>query len=89
MRFVHSHDWLPWSALEVGEKGVAKHRHNRHHRHLVLWQDPRRDRRSPLLHRALVWRALLEVGALRNKAALARWQGVSRAHVTQVMRMLA
>lgn len=38
--------------------------------------------------RALVWRALLGAGAISNRAALARWQGVSRARVTQVMRLL-
>ena len=43
---------------------------------------------ATILNRALVWRALLAAGALRNRAALARWQGVSRARVTQVMRLL-
>ena len=36
---------------------------------------------------ALVWRALLAAGALDSRAALARWRGVSRARVTQVLRL--
>jgi len=46
---------------------------------------PRPDRIA-LARRALVWRALLGAGALANRASLARWQGVSRARVAQVLR---
>lgn len=45
---------------------------------------PRPDR-AALARRALVWRALLLAGALRNRASLAHWQRVSRARVTQVL----
>ena len=38
--------------------------------------------------KALVWRALLAAGVLANRAALARWQGNSRARVTKVMMRL-
>jgi hypothetical protein len=48
---------------------------------------PRPDR-AALARRALVWRALLGAGALASRASLARWQGVSRARVTQVMQLL-
>ena len=41
------------------------------------------------VRKALVWRALLAARAIRSRAEIARWQGVSRARVTQVMRMLA
>lgn len=77
------------SHRQVNTTSNAKGRHQRHHRHLVLWEEPRRDPCLSRLRRALVWKALLDVGALSNRAALAWWQGVSRAHVTQVMRLLA
>jgi hypothetical protein len=48
---------------------------------------PRPDR-AVLTRRALVWRALLAAGALRDRAAIARWHGVSRARVTQVFSQL-
>ena len=48
---------------------------------------PRPDR-AVLLRRAFVWRALLAAGALTSRASLARWQGTSRARVTQVFSLL-
>jgi hypothetical protein len=45
---------------------------------------PRRER-ARRGREALVWRALLAAGALPNRAAIARWRGVSRARVTQVL----
>jgi hypothetical protein len=48
---------------------------------------PRPDR-AAMARRALVWRALLGAGAVRDRASLARWQGLSRARVTQVMQLL-
>ena len=48
---------------------------------------PRPDR-AVLLRRAFVWRALLAAGALASRASLARWQGLSRARVTQVFDLL-
>ena len=48
---------------------------------------PRPDR-AAMARRALVWRALLFAGAISNRAALARWQGVSRARVTQGFNLL-
>src|SRR5215831_16966122 len=36
-------------------------------------------------HEALVWRALLVASVLPNRAALARWRGVSRARITQAL----
>lgn len=56
---------------------------------LVPWSALRRPPREPAPGReALVWRALLAAGAVANRAALARWRGVSRARVTQVLRLL-
>jgi hypothetical protein len=55
--------------------------------HLHRWPAPRPDR-AALLRRALVWRALLAAGAVPGRASLARWQGFSRAKVTQVFNLL-
>ena len=46
---------------------------------------PRRPDATVLLRRALVWRALLRAGALASRAELARWQGISRARVSQLL----
>jgi hypothetical protein len=40
------------------------------------------------VRKALVWQALLAAHAIRSRAEIARWQGVSRARITQVMRLL-
>jgi hypothetical protein len=50
------------------------------------WLPPAPSRkRQPGHDSALVWRALLAVGAVRNRAELAKWRGISRAYVTQVL----
>ena len=41
-----------------------------------------------LLRKALVWRALLEAGAVTTQAAIARTEGVSRARITQILNLL-
>jgi site-specific DNA recombinase len=55
------------------------------HLHDWLASLPRRMPR-PANRAGLVWRALLAAGVFRNRAALARWRGVSRARVTQILR---
>ena len=44
--------------------------------------------RMPALARALEFQALLDAGTLNTRADIARQYGVSRARVTQVMRLL-
>lgn len=44
-------------------------------------------RRNPI-HLALEWKRALDEGRVNSKADLARHLGVSRAHVTQVLRLL-
>ena len=41
-----------------------------------------------LLQKAMRWRTLLEFGQVRNQAEIARREGITRARVTQIMRML-
>jgi hypothetical protein len=56
---------------------------------MVLRNESRqlKQRRNPVAL-ALEWQALLDSGEVPSRAALARQLGVSRAHVTQVLRVL-
>ncbi|MFC1573480.1 hypothetical protein ACFL6M_07790, partial [Candidatus Eisenbacteria bacterium] len=53
---------------------------------------PPRECRTPrvieLLRKAVEWRTLLEPGDAANQAEIARREGITRARVTQVMKML-
>jgi hypothetical protein len=51
-------------------------------------QAPKTPRVVELLRKAIEWQALLESGEVRNQAAIARREGITRARVTQVMGML-
>jgi hypothetical protein len=50
--------------------------------------EPKIPRVVELLRRGLEWQALLESGEVRNQAAIARREGITRARVTQIMAML-
>jgi hypothetical protein len=50
--------------------------------------EPRAPRVIELLRKAREWQALLESGEVRNQADIARWEGITRARVTQIMAML-
>ena len=43
---------------------------------------------AELLHKAIVWRALLKSGEVVTQAAIARREGISRARVTQILGLL-
>ena len=49
---------------------------------------PKTPRVRKLLHKAIEWRTLLESGDAVNQADIARREGITRARVTQVMKML-
>ncbi len=49
---------------------------------------PRTPRVVELLRKALEWKALIESGEAANQADIARRERISRARVTQVMRLL-
>ena len=49
---------------------------------------PKTPRVIELLRQAIEWQALLESGEVRDQAAIASQEGITRARVTQVMRML-
>jgi hypothetical protein len=43
---------------------------------------------AELLRKAIEWRRQLDAGEVRNQAAIARREGITRARVTQIMGML-
>jgi hypothetical protein len=53
---------------------------------------PRQTDRTPhiktLLLQAIRWKALLESGRVSDQAEIARYEGLSRARVTQIMKLL-
>jgi hypothetical protein len=51
-------------------------------------KEPKTPRVVELLRKALEWQVLIESGEVRNRAAIARREGITRARVTQVMAML-
>ena len=51
-------------------------------------REPKTPRVVELLRKAHEWQTLLESGEVRNQAAIARREGITRARVTQVMSML-
>jgi hypothetical protein len=51
-------------------------------------KEPRTPRVVELLRQAHDWQALLESGEVRNQAAIARREGITRARVTQIMVLL-
>jgi len=51
-------------------------------------KEPETPRVVELLRRAIMWRALLDSGEVRNQAEIAHREGITRARVTQVMAML-
>ena len=51
-------------------------------------KEPKTPRVVELLRKAIEWQALLESGEITCQADIARWEGITRARVTQVMGML-
>ena len=49
---------------------------------------PKTPRVIELLRKAIEWRRQIDAGEVRNQAEIARQEGITRARVTQVMRML-
>lgn len=53
-----------------------------------LAKEPKTPRVLELLRKAIEWQNLLESGKIGNQADIARGEGITRARVTQVMRLL-
>jgi hypothetical protein len=51
-------------------------------------KEPKTPRVAELLRKAIEWRRQLDAGEVRNQAAIARREGITRARVTQIMGML-
>lgn len=51
-------------------------------------KEPRTPRVVQLLQKAIEWQSLLTCGEVANRAEIARRQGITRARVSQVMRLL-